>query len=143
MTMSLASIVGMVEENFRQEVEEMIRFVFPAVLSQQTDTGMWRNVMTHPYSYLESSATAMFIYSFSIAIKAKAIDGDLFQKSIDRAWTALSEYVGEDGVFSGVAGPVWLRWQDGGYDNIEREAFYWGTGSFLLAAAEVIGGARA
>jgi unsaturated rhamnogalacturonyl hydrolase len=73
--MALVDILDFVPENHpkRKDLIKIVQKVFDAVLkAQDSKTGVWRQVMDQPGrkgNYLESTCSAMFVYSFAKAYK--------------------------------------------------------------------------
>ena len=68
-----------------------------ALLSHQDATGCWHQVIDHPESYREFTATAMISYALMRGIQAGRLDAETFGPPADRAWDALKLRIGEDG----------------------------------------------
>lgn len=62
---------------------------------QDQETGHWYQLPVkneHPDNYIESSATAMFAYGITTALKYNLLQGEQYQKSIDLAYNGLREH---------------------------------------------------
>ncbi|MEJ2275801.1 MAG: glycoside hydrolase family 88 protein [Woeseiaceae bacterium] len=66
------------------------------LLRYQSDNGMWRQVVDYPYSWAESSATAMFAYAMAAGINEGLLDADEFAAPVRAAWRALRAHVDRD-----------------------------------------------
>lgn len=68
-------------------------------LSKQQDaqTGMWHQVVDHPESYAEFSATAMIGRAMLIGIRNGWLDAKDYAPRVDAAWRAVSARVSDDG----------------------------------------------
>lgn len=104
----------------------------------QTPEGTWREVIDHPESYREVTATAMNLAAMARGIRLGWLDKS-YLPVVDRAWSGLSARIAEDGALADVctgtgAGPN-LRYY------YERPAVFGfddrGGGMSLLAALEV------
>ena len=74
-----------------------------AVLAKyQTADGMWREVIDHPESYKEFSATAMIASAMVRAVRIGWLDSKTYQPLIDKAWTAIAARIGPSGELTGV-----------------------------------------
>jgi rhamnogalacturonyl hydrolase YesR len=72
--------------------EHMMR----TLLRYQSDNGMWRQVVDYPYSWAESSATAMFAYAMAAGINEGLLEAGEFMRPVDDAWAALKAHVDRD-----------------------------------------------
>lgn len=66
-----------------------------ALREHQDASGMWRQVIDRPDSYLEHSATSMIGYSIARAIRFGLLDGS-WRRVADSAWRGVSERIGPD-----------------------------------------------
>jgi len=104
--------------------------------AQDLRTGLWHTVLDRPETYLETSASAMFLFAFIEGERLGLIErthGDL----IRRAWTGIASQVDDGGRVFGVSGdtaPTDLA----GYADVLQGEYPWGTGAFLLAAGALI-----
>ncbi len=74
-----------------------------AVLKPHQDAaGMWHQVIDHPESYPELTATCMITFSMSRGIRAGWLDRATYEPLIRKAWPAISARIGEDGSLTGV-----------------------------------------
>ena len=64
----------------------------------QNEDGLWRQVVDHPGSYAEFSATAMIGVAIMRGIRNGWLDASTYRPVVDRAWHAIVERVGPDGV---------------------------------------------
>jgi rhamnogalacturonyl hydrolase YesR len=78
-----------IDESYDRMMETLLRF--------QSDNGMWRQVVDYPWSWAESSATAMFAYAMAAGLDAGLLEGNRYQAAVDRAWTALAAHLDRAG----------------------------------------------
>jgi len=64
--------------------------------THQDDSGMWRQVIDTPDTYLEHSATSMIGYSIARGLRHKWLS-NAWRPTVERAWDAVSRRIGEDG----------------------------------------------
>ena len=80
------------EHKDRNNILEFFKSLCEGYLSLQGSRGLWHQVLTLPESYEEASCTAMFIYSFSRAVRFGWIEEALGKKllaSAMKAWEGL------------------------------------------------------
>lgn len=122
----------------RAEILAIYRKQMTALKSFQTPEGTWREVIDHPESYREVTATAMNLSAMARGIRLGWLDKS-FQPIVERAWSGLSARIADDGALADVctgtgAGPT-LRYY------YERPAIFGfddrGGAMSLLAALEM------
>ncbi len=64
--------------------------------THQDESGMWRQVIDRPETYLEHSATSMIGCSIARGIRRHWLS-DAWRPTVERAWDAVSQRIGEDG----------------------------------------------
>jgi unsaturated rhamnogalacturonyl hydrolase len=74
---------------FQQHMKALSQF--------QDENGMWRNVIDHPGSYPEFSATAMIGTALLRGIRNGWLEGAVYQPLVDRAWQAILARTASDG----------------------------------------------
>jgi unsaturated rhamnogalacturonyl hydrolase len=104
----------------------------------QDPSGMWHQILDRPDSYLESSVTAMFVYTVAKAVNEGWID-KRFISIAQNGWDALAKKVTADGQIPDICIGT----------SIEEDIRYYytrpvalndthGLGAFLMAGAEII-----
>lgn len=116
----------------RKLLEKQLAGIVPM---QDPQSGLWHTVLDEPDTYLEGSASSMFLYGM-----AEAANLGLFEvpwtDCMDKAWRGIAATVEESGRVSGVSagtGPS----GSSGYQAKDVGTYTWGTGAFLLAACAV------
>jgi rhamnogalacturonyl hydrolase YesR len=69
-----------------------------ALAAHQDADGLWRQVIDHPGSYPELSATAMIGTAMAMGIRHGWLDAKTYRPRVDAAWRAVVSRVGRDGV---------------------------------------------
>ena len=123
------------------EKENLINILVSHIvgLSRYQDySGMWRQLIDKPDSYLESSSTAMFIYGIATAINEGWLDKEYAGIAVN-GWKGLEQKIREDGQVEGICK---------GTGTVENIKYYYdrptilndihGLGAILLAGAEMI-----
>jgi len=116
-----------------RELRDGLRDLLAAVCAvQDRETGLWHTVLDRPETYLETSASAMFLYVLVEGERLGALErthGEI----IRRAWTGLAARVdGADRVVGTSAGTMPGTLEK--YAAVPVGEYPWGTGAFLLAA---------
>jgi unsaturated rhamnogalacturonyl hydrolase len=140
----------------RSQLEASFRRLCAAVISvADPATGLWWQVLDQggrEGNYLETSASAMFVYALMKASSLAVLDGGQEKAALaaaSRAWASLlstQASTGEDGLFSlggicQVAGLGGMPYRDGSWEYylsepVVRDDFK-GLGPFILAALEM------
>lgn len=90
------------EHSGRAEVLASFQKHMTALKPHQDSTGMWHQVIDHPESYPELTATCMITFSMSRGVREGWLDRATFEPVIRKAWPAISVRIGEDGSVTGV-----------------------------------------
>ncbi|HET9192172.1 MAG TPA: glycoside hydrolase family 88 protein [Vicinamibacterales bacterium] len=77
-------------QSFQRHMAALARF--------QDSDGLWHQVIDHPGSYAEFSATAMIGTSMLIGIRHGWLDAKTYQPLVDGAWRAVNTRTASDGV---------------------------------------------
>ncbi len=105
----------------------------------QDRSGLWHQLLDRPDSYLETSASAMYVYAIARGINRGWLDGFAYGPMVSVAWNAVAQKVNAQGQVEGTCVGTGM-----GFDP----AFYYyrpvsvhaghGYGPVLLAGAEMI-----
>ena len=86
----------------RPEVLAAFQSHLRALLRHQDDLGAWHEVIDHPESYPEYTATAMIGFALTRALRNGWVKGAAFELARDAAWQAVKRRTAEDGVLMDV-----------------------------------------
>jgi rhamnogalacturonyl hydrolase YesR len=104
----------------------------------QDTSGMWHQVLDKPESYLESSVTAMYVYTVAKAVNEGWIN-KRFITIAQRGWDALSKKITADGQVPDICIGTSVEEDISYYFNRPKELNdTHGLGAFLMAGAEMI-----
>lgn len=78
-------------------VSQGYRRMMAALLENQADDGLWRQLIDHPGSWSETSGTAMFGYAMAVGVRRGILTDPTYAEAVRRAWTGLARYVLPDG----------------------------------------------
>jgi rhamnogalacturonyl hydrolase YesR len=138
-TMSYVEILRSLDRNspdFKKLSAQFGRQVDGILSTQDPATGLWHTLQDRPDTYLETSATAMFLYGLVQAQRGGFVHLDA--RVLDRTWAGLANKVDEAGRVFDVSAGTDARNEVDRYITKPRGTFTWGTGAFLLAATELI-----
>jgi len=104
----------------------------------QDTSGMWHQLLDKPESYLESSVTAMYVYTVAKAVNEGWIN-KRFITVAQRGWDALVKRITADGQIPDICIGTSVEEDISYYFNRPRETNdTHGLGAFLMAGAEMI-----
>ena len=104
----------------------------------QDSSGMWHQLLDKPDSYLESSVTAMYVYTVAKAVNEGWVN-KRFITVAQRGWDALAKRVTADGQVPDICIGTSIEEDISYYYNRPRELNdTHGLGAFLMAGAEMI-----
>lgn len=105
------------------------------IATQDPGSDLWHTILDRPDTYLETSATAMFLYAFTKAQRERIVQLD--PTFLPRTWSALAGKVDGQARVVGVSAGTDARDELDRYTKKPVGTFTWGTGAFLLAASEL------
>lgn len=78
------------------------RLLEGAMAVQDASDGRWHQVLDAPSTFLETSASAMFLFAMATGVNEGWLDRGTFGAAIDLAWAGLTKAVNPDGSVSGI-----------------------------------------
>jgi len=123
----------------REAVLEGLRAHVRSVAKLQSGSGLWHQMLDKTDSYLETSASAIFVYSIARAIDAGWIPPVGYGSVVQAGWMALTTRVNARGQVEGTCVGTTLASDNVYYYNRPTSVFAThGYGPVLLAGAEMI-----
>ncbi len=123
----------------RPEVLQYLKAHIKGLAAYQSQTGLWHQLLDKNDSYLESSATAIYVYSIAKAINKGYIDRKAYGPMLSLAWNGLATQVNEKGQIENACVGTSMAFDPAYYYyrpvNVYAAHSY---GPFLLAGAEMI-----
>ncbi|HEX4130104.1 MAG TPA: glycoside hydrolase family 88 protein [Pirellulales bacterium] len=124
----------------RAEVLAVHRAHLDALLKHQDTTGCWHEVIDHPESYRELTATCMITMALARGVRFGWLEGDRYRKALERGWYAIRTRTADDGTLVDVCASTGK--QKSLRDYYDRPAILGrdprGGAMSLLAAIEMI-----
>jgi len=122
----------------REELRKMLLRQIIGFSRYQDTSGMWHQLLDKPDSYLESSVTAMFIYTVAHAVNKGWISPHYLSIALN-GWEGLAKKVTADGEINDICIGTNVEENIRFYYNRPRETNdTHGLGAFLLAGTELI-----
>lgn len=131
----LMSLADVLEVKRDPALEKITSTLTNGVLASQNADGLWYTVLDDPTSYVECSATAMFVYGL-LKLARLGVLPSTVRVPANKAWRAINERYVRDGQVLGVSAGTDPKGKDS-YRSIALGKETWGTGAYLLAASEV------
>lgn len=122
----------------REAVLEHLRALLRGLARHQSGQGLWHQVLDRPGSYLESSATAMFVYGFAHAINQGWISPTTYGSIAQAGWAGLLTRIGDRGQVEGTCVGTTLASDYVYYYHRPALSGSHAYGAVLLAGAEMI-----
>ena len=114
-----------------KEAGRILLDLMTALLPYQTEEGLWRTIVDDETAYVETSASAMYLFAMLEGIRHGALPRS-FAVPAQRCAAALQACVDDDGRFTGTSEGTWPGTIDY-YKSLSRGEWWWGTGAYLLA----------
>lgn len=68
-----------------------------ALAAHQNAYGMWHQIIDHPDSYAEFTATCMIAYAIAVGLEHGWLEGEDWEARLDLAWSAVKMHISTDG----------------------------------------------
>lgn len=123
----------------RSDVRKLLRAHMKSVAELQSGEGLWHQLLDRPDSYLETSASAMFVYSIARAINRGWISPIGYGSIAQAGWAGLTTRVRPTGIIDGIC--VGTTFASDAVYYYHRPTIPTGTmgyGPVILAGAEMI-----
>ena len=121
------------------EVKDLLVSLLRGIAAYQSPEGTWHQLINNTESYLETSASAMFVYGYAHAINKGWIDRTAYQDIARSGWNGVAKQVNEKGQVENTCVGTGLGWTNTFYMSRPVNVFAaHGYGPVLLAAAELV-----
>jgi unsaturated rhamnogalacturonyl hydrolase len=123
----------------RRTVLDLLRTHIRGLADRQSGMGLWHQLLDRNDTYLETSASAMFVYSIARAINRGWIDPLAYGPIAQLGWNAVTTKVNEQGQVEGTCVGTGMGFDPTFYYYRPRHVLAaHGYGPVLLAGAEMI-----
>ena len=121
------------------EVRDLLVSLLRGLAAYQSPEGTWHQLIDKTESYLETSASAMYVYGYAHAINKGWLDRTAYQDIARAGWAGVAKQVNEKGQVENTCVGTGLGWTNTFYESrpVSVLAAH-GYGPVLLAAAEMI-----
>lgn len=123
----------------REEVLELLTSLLRGIAPYQAPDGRWHQLLDKTESYLETSATAMFVYGYAHAINKGWIDRTAYQDIARAGWAGIEKQVNGQGQVENTCVGTGLGWTNTFYESRPVSVYAaHGYGPVLLAGTEML-----
>lgn len=139
--MAMSELLDVLPKNHPQYNAVLSQFMAHCfgLMKAQSGKGMWHQLLDRNDSYLESSATAMFVYSFARGINKGWLDPKAFGPATLLGWNALSDQINALGQIENVCVGTGISYEPAYYYYRHVHPYTaHGYGPVLLAGSEMI-----
>ena len=139
--LTMVELLDVLPENHagRPAILELLKAHARGLVSYQSGSGFWHQLLDRNDSYLETSATAIYTYAFAKAINRGWIDALAYTPAAMLGWNAVSTKVNEKGQVEGTCVGTGMAFDPAFYYYRPISPFAaHGYGPVLLAGSEVI-----
>jgi rhamnogalacturonyl hydrolase YesR len=139
--LTLTEVLDVLPDNHpeRQKILELFRSHIQGIASHQSGEGFWHQLLDRNDSYLETSATTIYVYCIARAINKGWIDALAYGPVAQLGWNAVSTKINALGQIEGVCVGTGMGFDPAFYYHRPVNVFAaHGYGPVLLAGAEMI-----
>nr|WP_315485333.1 glycoside hydrolase family 88 protein [uncultured Undibacterium sp.] len=121
------------------KVLNQLRLSLKGIAEQQSGQGLWHQMLDRHDSYLETSASAMFVYAIAHAVNQGWISPTTWGSIAQAGWAGLSTRITEKGAIEGICvGTTFASDQTYYYHRPTSVEALHGYGPMLMAGAEIL-----
>ena len=139
--MAEAELLEVLPENhpLRPQILTLYKAHAKGLASYQSGTGLWHQLLDREDSYLETSATAIYIYAYARGINRGWLEAKAYAPMTLLAWNAVTTKINAKGQVEGTCVGTGMAFDPAFYYHRPTSAFAaHGYGPTLLAGAEVL-----
>ncbi|MDR3217873.1 MAG: glycoside hydrolase family 88 protein [Dysgonamonadaceae bacterium] len=139
--LTLTEVLNVLPENHpkRSKILEQYKAHVRGIVALQSGEGFWHQLLDRNDSYLETSATAIFVYCIAKGVNNGWLDAVSFAPVAQLGWSAVATKINEKGQVEGTCVGTGMAFDPAFYYNrpVNVHAAH-GYGPVLLAGAEMI-----
>jgi len=138
---AMSDLLDVMPENHpsRPAVLELYRSHMEGLAACQGINGLWHQLLDRPETYLETSASAMYVYAAAHGINKGWLGGDAYGPMVSLAWNAITQKVNAAGQVEGTCVGTGVGFDPMFYACRPTSVYAaHGYGPVLLAGAEMI-----
>lgn len=139
--LTMCEVLDVLPENYphRGEIMELFRKHVAGLAALQSGEGLWHQLLDRNDSYLETSATAIYVYCIAHAINKGWIDAMAYGPVAHLGWNAISTKIDSKGHISGICVGTGMAYDPAFYyyRPVNEYAAH-GYGPVIWAGAEMI-----
>lgn len=139
--MAMVELLDVIPESHKDKdaIQSLFQSHLIGIADFQSKSGLWRQLLDKNDSYLESSASAIFIYCITKAINSGFISAVDYGPMVVLAWNALSKRIDNKGYIEGICVGTGMGFEPMFYYNRPVNVYAaHGYGPTILAGTEII-----
>lgn len=139
--LTLCDVLDALPENIqgREELLGLLKELIDGIVPYQAPDGRWHQLVDKNETYLETSASAMYVYCIAHAVNKGWIDRTAYQDIAKSGWKGVATQVNELGQVENTCVGTGLGWTNTFYANRPVSVYAaHGYGPVILAACEII-----
>ena len=139
--LTLCEVLDVLPENYpqRDKIMELLRAHVRGLAACQSGEGLWHQLLDRTDSYLETSATAIYVYCMAHAINKGWIDALAYGPVVTLGWNAITTQINEKGQVEGTCVGTGMAFDPAFYYYRPVNVYAaHGYGPVLWAGAEMI-----
>ena len=139
--LTLCDVLDALPENIqgRDELLSLLKELIDGVAPLQAPDGRWHQLVDKTESYLETSASAMYVYCIAHAVNEGWIDRTAYQDIAKSGWRGVASQVNRLGQVENTCVGTGLGWTNTFYENRPVSVYAaHGYGPVILAASEML-----
>jgi rhamnogalacturonyl hydrolase YesR len=139
--LTMSDVLDIVPENTPgwQEVMDQFKTTLQSLASFQSPNGLWHQLINRDETYLETSASAMYVYCIAHAINKGWLDRRAYIDVAKSGWRGLLTQINNRGQVENTCVGTGFGWTNTFYANRPVSVYAaHGYGPVLLAAAEIM-----
>jgi unsaturated rhamnogalacturonyl hydrolase len=139
--MAMTELLDVLPQNYpgREAVLQQLRAHIKGLTAWQSDKGLWHQLLDKGDTYLETSATAIYVYCIARAIDKGWVDAAAYGPTCILGWNAVATRVNDRGQVEGTCVGTGMAFDPAFYYYRPVSVYAaHGYGPVLLAGAEVI-----
>lgn len=139
--LAMCEVLDILPDNYpqRSEIMKTLRTHIRSLVSYQSSEGFWHQLLDRNDSYLETSATAIYVYCMAHAINKGWIDPMAYGPTVQLGWHAISTKINDKGQVEGTCVGTGMGFDPAFYYNRPVNVYAaHGYGPVIAAGAEII-----
>lgn len=139
--LTMVELLEVLPESYKEKAEivELLRKHIDGLVKNQSAVGLWHQLIDKNDSYLETSATAIYVYSIAKAINLGYVDASSYGPAVLLGWNGIVSQIKDNGQIEGTCVGTGMAFDPAFYYHRPVNVYAaHGYGPVIFAGAEVI-----